>query len=178
MNRLPDIFQALSFTAERHAHQRRKGPGGEPYINHLIEVGQLLAEMGAVEDRDILIAGILHDILEDTPTTGEEVATRFGSRVGQLVAAVSDDKMLPKAERKAKILEHLASAEDAVKLIKLADLCSNIRSIPADWSPDRLAEYFAWARQAAALCAGVSPPLDAVFAERWKSAAQTAGIKA
>lgn len=178
MSDLPDLFHALHFSAKRHADQRRKGPSGEPYINHLIEVGQLLAEAGSIDDRDILIAGILHDILEDTPTTGEEVASHFGSRVAQLVAALTDDKTLTKAERKAKILEHLADAEDAVKLIKLADLCSNIRSIPADWPADRLAEYFAWARQAAALCAGVSLPLDTVFADRWKSAAQTAGIKA
>lgn len=161
-----DLLRALHFAAERHSGQRRKGPGAEPYINHLVEVGFLLSDVGQVDDREILIASVLHDTVEDTATSLSEIAELFGSRVSQLVQAVTNDKALPKTERKRLVLEHLAHAEDAVKLIKLADLCSNIASVPGDWAPDRIKDYFAWSRQAAALCAGVSAPLDSLFLSR------------
>lgn len=173
---LSDLFRALHFAAERHSAQRRKGLGGEPYINHLVEVGFLLSDIGKVQDHEILIAGILHDAIEDTTTSLNEITERFGSRASQLVQAVSDDKSLPKAERKRLVLEHLAHAEDAVKLIKLADLCSNISSVPREWAPERIKDYFAWSRQAAALCAGVSAPLDSLFLSRWHSAATALGV--
>jgi (p)ppGpp synthase/HD superfamily hydrolase len=163
---LSDLFRALQFAAERHSAQRRKGPGAEPYINHLLEVGFLLSDIAQVQDQEVLIAGVLHDAVEDTETSQSEIAELFGSRVSQLVAAVTDDKSLPKAERKQLVLDHLASADEAVKLIKLADLCSNISSVPTDWPTERIREYLAWAGQAAALCAGVSAPLDDLFDTR------------
>lgn len=168
---LPDLFRAIHLAAQWHSTQRRKGPGAEPYINHLIEVGFLLSGTAGVTDRDTLIAGVLHDAIEDTGATPDEISERFGPRVCQLVLAVSDDKSLPKAERKKMVLEHLADAEDAIKLIKLADLCSNIASVPMDWDSVRLDEYFTWSRRVADRCAGVSPALDALFSSRWQSAA-------
>jgi guanosine-3',5'-bis(diphosphate) 3'-pyrophosphohydrolase len=83
-----------------------------------VEVGFLLAGVGEVQDRDTLIAAILHDAIEDTPSSLDEITKLFGSRVSQLVEALSDDKSLPKSERKRLVLAHLAHAEDAVKLIK------------------------------------------------------------
>lgn len=173
---LTDIFRALHFAAERHKDQRRKGPSAEPYINHLLEVAFLLSGTGKELDHEILIAGILHDIIEDTATSPHEVSENFGPRVGQLVQALSDDKALPRAKRKLLVLEHLPHAEDAVKLIKLADLCSNVGVIPADWAPERVMVYLAWARQAADCCAGVSTALDNLFLSRWTAAAKLPGV--
>ena len=170
---LPDLFRALNFAAKRHSEQRRKGAGAEPYVNHLVEVGFLLSDVGKVQDSDTLIAAILHDIIEDTPTTLIEIDELFGPRVMQLVGALTDDKLLPKAERKQLVLAHLITADESVKLIKLVDLCSNINSIPQEWSPDRLHEYLNWTRQVASLCAGVSPTLDELFLSRWLTAKNT-----
>src|SRR4051812_37480025 len=160
------FLHALEFASERHSQQRRKGPSGAPYVNHLIEVASLLAGSAQVEDADILIAAILHDVLEDTPTTPEEIATRFGERVLRLVSQLSDDKSQPRAVRRQLVLEHLQSAENAVKLIKLADLCSNVQSVPTDWTSERRLEYLDWSARAAALCQGVSPVLDRLYADR------------
>ena len=161
-----DLLRALEFAAERHSQQRRKGPSGVPYVNHLIEVASLLAGLAEVEDTDILIAAVLHDVLEDTKTTPEEIATRFGERVLQLVSHLSDDKSQARAVRRQLVLEHLQSAEIAVKLIKLADLCSNIQSLPADWTSERRQEYLDWSARAADLCHGTSPALDRLYEER------------
>lgn len=103
-------------------------------------------------------------------------ALSLAPRVCQLVEALSEDKSLPKAARKRLVIEHLATAEEAVKLIKLADLCSNVSSVPIDWPPERIKEYFAWSRQAAGLCAGVCTPLDTLFLSRWQSAVTASGI--
>jgi guanosine-3',5'-bis(diphosphate) 3'-pyrophosphohydrolase len=161
-----DLLRALEFASERHSQQRRKGPSGAPYVNHLIEVASLLAGPAGVEGTDILIAAVLHDVLEDTKTTPEEVAAGFGERVLQLVSALSDDKAQPRAVRRQLVLEHLESAEAAIKLIKLADLCSNIQSLPVDWADERRREYLDWSARAAELCRGASPALDRLYEER------------
>jgi GTP diphosphokinase / guanosine-3',5'-bis(diphosphate) 3'-diphosphatase len=170
-----DVLRALEFAAERHSAQRRKGPGGAPYVNHVIEVAATLARVGDVSDVEVLMAALLHDVIEDTDTTADEVEQRFGTRVRDLVCRLSDDKSLPKAARKRLVLEHLAGASDAVKVIKLADLCSNIRSPPVDWPTQRTREYLDWARQAAELCAGVNPGLDHLFRQRLTATLATLG---
>lgn len=170
MNILPQLFRTLEFVAVKHSDQRRKGASDTPYVNHLIEVAYLLADVAEVIDSDILIAGLLHDCVEDTDTSLDEVESLFGLTVRELVAALSDDKTLSKAERKRLVLEHLVSATDAVKLIKLADLCSNIKSVPMDWTSERTREYLDWARRAASLCFGINPALDDVFLFRWREA--------
>jgi guanosine-3',5'-bis(diphosphate) 3'-pyrophosphohydrolase len=139
-------------------------------VNHLIEVASLLAGPGQVEDHDTLIAAVLHDVLEDTQTTSEEVATRFGERVLHLVGQLSDDKSQPLAVRRQLVLEHLQSAETAVKMINLADLCSNVQSLPTDWTSERRQEYLDWSARAAALCRGASPGLDRLYEERASTA--------
>ena len=143
-------------------------------MNHLVEVALLLSAVGEVRNLDTLIAAILHDIVEDTATTLDEVSERFGSRVCELVDALSDEKSLPKAERKRLVLEHLVCADESVKIIKLADLCSNIGSVPIEWPSDRVRDYLEWSRQAAALCAGVNPALDELFLRRWRAARENA----
>ena len=163
------LLRALDFAAERHSAQRRKGPNGAPYVNHLIEVATLLVTEGGVDDVEVLVAAVLHDVIEDTETTLAEVQMRFGEKVSLLVASLTDDKRLPRAERKRLTLERLQHASPATKVVKLADLCSNIRAFPVDWSLQRSLEYLAWSRRAAELCGGENPGLEALYGRRWQA---------
>src|ERR1051326_3294778 len=94
------ILPAACFAAEKHVHQKRKGRSQEPYINHLIEVAELIAGSSNVLDTDLIMAGFLHDTVEDTGVTLQELEERFGRDVTALVAEVTDDKSLPKETRK------------------------------------------------------------------------------
>jgi (p)ppGpp synthase/HD superfamily hydrolase len=163
---LPQLLEALDFAAARHSAQRRKGPDAAPYINHLIEVAMLVACVGQVQDGDVLTAAVLHDVLEDTPTTGEEVEQRFGPRVRGMVEALSDDKALPRRRRRELTLEQLPGTEALVKIIKLADLSSNIKLLPDGWSDERNLEYLEWSEQAATICSVESPPLAELYWQR------------
>ncbi len=167
---LPRLLEALDFAAERHSAQRRKGPDAAPYVNHLIEVAMLVANVGKVEDVEVLMAAVLHDVLEDTPTTADEVTARFGARVCRLVEALSDDKALPRPRRRELTLEELPSAEPDVKVIKLADLSSNIKLMPPTWSDERQREYLEWSERAATIC---SPECQALADLYWQRARAT-----
>ncbi len=160
------LLEAVHFAAERHRYQRRKDHPASAYINHPIEVAQVLSETG-VRDEEVLLAALLHDTVEDTNTSFAEIEASFGSRVRGLVAEVTDDKSLPKAERKHLQLVHAPLASDGAKLIKLADKICNVRDLaqhpPAAWTTDRRLEYLLWASAVAAGCRGVHPPLDALF---------------
>src|SRR5436853_6654809 len=94
------MLSAAHFAAQKHSSQRRKGKSAEPYVNHLIEVARLLAELPSSFDLNLVIAGLLHDTLEDTPATRSELADRFGEDVANLVEQVTDDKSLPRHVRK------------------------------------------------------------------------------
>src|SRR5436309_13193438 len=95
------ILAAAQFAAEKHAEQKRKGVSGEPYINHLIEVAGLIAHSSGSADANLIMAALLHDTVEDTGTTAEELEAKFGHDVASLVLEVTDDKGLPNARRKA-----------------------------------------------------------------------------
>ena len=169
MSAISDLARAYHFAAVRHLNQRRKGKAGEPYINHLTEVADLVATATRGGDIDLVIAAVLHDVLEDTPTTPAELAEAFGARVAGIVAEVSDDKTLPKQERKRLQIEHAPHLSWGAKVIKLADKTSNLRTIstsPApDWSAQRRLDYVQWARDVVAQVRGVSPWLEARFDE-------------
>jgi guanosine-3',5'-bis(diphosphate) 3'-pyrophosphohydrolase len=168
------LLQAVRFVADRHRYQRRKGADAPPYINHPIEVAELLADVGGVTDLATLIAAMLHDTVEDTDTTLEEVEVAFGPEVRALVAEVTDDKSLPKAERKRLQIEHASNLSRQAKEIKIADKISNVlditRNPPADWSIDRKREYVEWAGKVVAGCRGANPGLDRRFDEVMKEA--------
>src|SRR5258708_38331063 len=136
---LVQLAHAADYAARQHIAQRRKGPRAEPYVNHLIEVAALLAEATDGGDVALLMAGLLHDTLEDTDTTYEDLVQRFGPDVASLVAEVTDDKSLPKEERKRLQIEKTAGKSQRAKLLKLADKTSNLRSLvaspPKGWSP-------------------------------------------
>lgn len=143
------ILKAAHYAADKHAGQRRKGAAAEPYINHLLEVAELVSGVQPA-DTNLIIAALLHDTVEDAGVTREEVVQRFGSDVADLVLEVTDDKSLPKAERKRLQIVHAPELPVRAGVIKLADKISNLRAIlaspPADWSVDRKREYFHWAK--------------------------------
>ncbi len=123
---LNELLSALDFAAQRHSTQRRKDPAETPYINHVIEVATILARNG-VTDRTALLAAILHDTIEDTNTTADELAELFGPEVRDVVLEVTDDKSLPKKVRKELQVAHAPTLSRAARLVKLGDKISNIR---------------------------------------------------
>lgn len=161
------VFQALAFAAHKHRDQRRKDAGASPYINHPIALADILVNEGGVTDHVVLCAAILHDTIEDTETTYEELVVAFGREIADVVAEVTDDKSLDKAERKLLQIEHAAHASPRAKLVKLADKTCNLRDIattpPADWSEERRQEYFEWAGKVVAGVRGANAALDAAF---------------
>ena len=161
------ITRAAHFAAQRHTHQRRKGELAEPYINHLTDVAVRLAEATHGNDPELIAAGLLHDTIEDQGVTHAELAQHFGTDVANLVSEVTDDKSLPKAERKRMQVVHASHASVRARMLKLSDKCSNLQSIlvspPPDWSTQRRLEYFDWARDVVAGCRGVNARLESEF---------------
>lgn len=177
MNETLLLTKALNFAAQKHIDQRRKGERAEPYINHLTEVGELLAKFTSGADPVLVAAGFLHDTIEDTKTTYEELVRAFGENVADIVRETTDDKSLPKAERKRLQIEHAAHASDAAKQVKMADKISNLRAIltspPQDWSAERKLEYFHWAKKVVDNCRSANAGLAACFDDVYKQ-----GVKA
>src|ERR1039457_6492112 len=138
-NLRPDqaVLKAAHFAAEKHSGQRRKGAAAEPYVNHLLEVAELVSSALAEPDTNLVIAALLHDTVEDTVVTKEVLVETFGSDVADLVMEVTDDKSLPKAERKRLQIAHAWQISVRAQVIKLADKISNRRGILAsplaDW---------------------------------------------
>jgi (p)ppGpp synthase/HD superfamily hydrolase len=163
------VTRACRLAAERHAGQKRKGATGEPYLNHLAEVAELVAEATGGGDPHLVAAAYLHDAVEDTATTRAELAERFGQDVADLVAEVTDDKSLPKAERKRLQIEHAPGLTPRAKVLKLADKTSNLRALaaspPVDWSVERRRDYVAWGRDVVTGLRGACPWLEARFDE-------------
>jgi len=161
------LLQALQFSAERHRNQRRKDRGASPYINHPIEVATVLATVGSVSDLTTLIAAVLHDTIEDTATTGDELEQAFGHEVRLLVEEMTDDKQLKKEERKRLQIEHARTASHRAKLIKMADKICNVRDVthapPDGWSVERRREYLDWTEQVVAGCRGASATLERYY---------------
>ena len=161
------LLRALAFAAHKHRDQRRQDVAASPYINHPIALADVLVNEGGIEEVEVLCAALLHDTIEDTDTTRDEVAGAFGERVAAIVAEVTDDKTLAKAERKEAQVEHAAHISREAKLVKLADKICNLRDVvahpPAGWSLERRREYFDWAKRVVDRLRGAHPGLEAVF---------------
>jgi guanosine-3',5'-bis(diphosphate) 3'-pyrophosphohydrolase len=161
------LLSAVKFAADRHRGQRRKDADASPYINHPIAVAETLWNVGHVRDINTIVAAILHDTLEDTDATAEEIAGLFGQEILSVVQEVTDDKSLPKAERKRLQIVNAPHKSVAAKQIKLADKMNNIRDItnapPADWPARRKLEYLDWAQQVSAGLRGANSGLEAEF---------------
>lgn len=161
------ILHAANYAAQKHAGQKRKGAKKEPYINHTLEVADLIAQVGKEEDDEILAAAILHDTLEDTDATEDEIRSLFGERVLHIVNEVTDNKSLPKKKRKQLQIDHAHELSREATLIKIADKTSNVKDItyspPKKWSKKRRKEYLQWAEKVIGNCNPVNEALKAQF---------------
>lgn len=170
-NDLPLILKALEFASVKHRDQRRKDKEASPYINHPIALAAVLNREGAVSDPVVLAAAILHDTLEDTATTVEELRAEFGAKIAGIVAEVTDDKALKKEERKRLQIEHAGGISSEAKLVKLADKICNIRDVadhpPSRWDLTRRREYFDWAKAVVDRLRGTHPRLERLFEEAY-----------
>ena len=164
---MPLLLAALTFAAHKHRDQRRKGVTALPYINHPIDVAHLLASLGGIDDPVVLMAAVLHDTIEDTDTTADELRGHFGEAVTAVVCEVTDDKTLRTEQRKALQIEHAAHLSREARLVKLADKICNVRDIathpPANWPLQRQQEYFDWAKAVVDQLRGTHAKLEAVF---------------
>ncbi|XP_053672034.1 guanosine-3',5'-bis(diphosphate) 3'-pyrophosphohydrolase MESH1 [Anopheles nili] len=157
--------KCVNFATIKHRNQRRKDADETPYINHPIGVAFILTEAG-VTDFEVLQAAILHDTVEDTDTTFEEIEQHFGPTVKSLVQELTDDKSLPKQERKRLQIEHALTMSHQAKLVKLADKIYNLRDLqrckPVGWTDDRCREYFCWAKKVCDNLKGTYEPLESI----------------
>jgi guanosine-3',5'-bis(diphosphate) 3'-pyrophosphohydrolase len=164
---LKRLLKALTFAADKHRNQRRKDVETSPYINHPISLANILCNEGHITDVSVICAALLHDTIEDTDTTAEELEFEFGTTIRDIVMDVTDDKTLDKAVRKQRQIEHAAQVSDPAKLVKLADKISNLRDVakcpPAEWSIERRREYFDWAKAVIDRLRGVNGPLEVIF---------------
>ncbi len=161
------LISAAMFAAEKHRNQRRKDADASPYINHPIALANVLANEASIVDVPTIVAALLHDTVEDTDTTAEELRRRFGDEITAIVLEVTDDKSLPKADRKRLQIEHAAHLTPRAKLVKLADKICNLRDIrrtpPADWPLERRREYLDWACRVVEGLRGTHSGLEALF---------------
>lgn len=164
INDIAAILKAIHFAAGKHRNQRRKDAEASPYINHPIELAELLTRVGGVTDMVTLQAAILHDTVEDTKTSFAELEDNFGTEVKEVVAEVTDDKELPKEVRKRLQIEHAPYLSNRAKQVKIADKISNVIGVteapPADWSLERRQEYLGWTEKVVSGCRGSNPALE------------------
>lgn len=173
------LLRGIDFAAKKHSRQRRKNPEKSPYIEHPIRVAYYLMEAGGIEDLDVILAAILHDTLEDTKTTPEEIASAFGARVLAIVREVTDDKSLPKDIRKQLQVEHASHLSPEARLVKLSDKICNVRDVindpPRGWNTRRRREYLQWAKSVVDGLRGANSIMEQDFDELYASGIQKLG---
>lgn len=169
------LVTAINYAAQQHSAQRRKNSAADPYINHPIEVMHILASCGII-DIDTLCGAVLHDTVEDTSSTSNEIEAYFGPEVCAIVMDCSDDKSLDKIKRKQLQIEHSANVCDKAKLIKLADKYSNVKSMlddpPLKWSDSQIIGYVRWSFVVCQQLYGLNGELD----EKMKQVFSSFGI--
>jgi GTP diphosphokinase / guanosine-3',5'-bis(diphosphate) 3'-diphosphatase len=160
------VMRAAAFAAEKHRMQRRKDAESSPYINHPIQLAYILVQEG-IEDSTVLASALLHDTIEDTQTTLDEIEIVFGYEIARIVDECSDDKTLTKLERKQAQIAHAGKISPKAKLVKMADKIANVSDIdgapPAGWSLERKREYFDWAKRVVDEMRGTHARLEARF---------------
>lgn len=168
------LLKVVRFAAHKHRYQRRKDKDASPYINHPIEVAEIMANVGKVIDLPTLLAAILHDTVEDTDTTFSELEEVFGRDVRLLVEEVTDDKSLPKDVRKQRQIEHAQGLSSHAKQIKIADKICNVHDVthtpPPNWPLERRREYLRWAAKVFEGCRGVNANLERRFDQELQEA--------
>ena len=163
------IVKALAFSARKHRDQRRKDVEETPYVNHPICLMDILVNEAQVSDTETLVTALLHDTIEDTDTSFEEIESEFGLVIAGLVMEVTDDKSLSKLERKAFQISHAPDLSQKAKLVKLADKIANLRDIerspPVGWEVSRRQAYFDWAKDVIDGLRGAHQRLEGLFDE-------------
>jgi len=171
------LIAALDYAAQEHRDQRRKGAEQAPYINHPIALLRILAVEAGITDPEVLTTAVLHDVIEDCSGRDqefiglrrEEIGAGFGAEILALVEAVTDDKALPKAQRKQAQVSHAGDLPPKARLVKLADKIANVRDIarcpPQQWDAQRITEYFDWAERVVDRMRGTDARLEALFDE-------------
>jgi len=174
------LAHAAHYAARAHKDQQRKGIDAEPYVNHCLEVAELVAHAAVPGDVEVAIAALLHDTVEDVGITEADLVAEFGARVAHLVLLVSDDKTESKEARKRHQIEHAPGLPHDARLIKIADKISNLRALvrtpPAGWGRERLADYVVWSKAVVDACGPTDTGLEAQFREAWSVAARTYGV--
>lgn len=185
----------VAFAAEKHRWQRRKDINASPYINHPLQVASVINSVDFDDQygnkldtnsileiqSNVLCAAVLHDVLEDTQTTFDELERRTNTEIASLVLEVTDDPDLPRAERKAKQIANAPKLSDGAKLIKLADKICNVRDTvefpPVGWSIEKKREYCLFAGQVVDGLRGVNSTLEYTFDRAMKDADRLYGLK-
>ena len=169
---LCDIISALSFAADRHKHQRRKDAPASPYINHPIALTSVLVLEVGIQDEAVVCGALLHDTVEDTATSLDEIEVHFGAKVRRIVMELTDDKSLDKATRKQQQIDQAADSSYETRLVKLADKICNLRDMrsspPPDWSLQRIREYYDWAHAVVDQIRGTHRRLEMLFDEAYE----------
>lgn len=167
------LIKSLSFAAHKHKDQRRKDQAASPYINHPIALAEVLVNVGGITDINTICAALLHDTIEDTETTPDELTATFGEEVSDIVMEVTDDKSLSKEARKQAQIDHAANLSKQARAVKLADKISNLRDVtanpPINWPLERRQQYFDWAKKVIDRLRGDWPELEAEFEQQYKN---------
>ena len=166
------LTKAMVFAADKHKDHRRKDENSSPYINHPIALVNLLVNEGGITDPEILCAALLHDSVEDTDTTEAELVEAFGEAIAGIVMEVTDDKSMPKPERKRAQVAHAPHLSVKAEAVKVADKTCNLRDMiasPPHWWPlERRKEYFEWGRRVINGVKGSWPELEAAFDHQYR----------
>ena len=172
MAKTPDltkIIKACIFAANKHHGQIRKNLEGSPYITHPLLVAQIIWQIGGVADTNILVAAILHDTIEDTETTHAEIKETFGKEILDIVLEVTDNKNLPKDDRKRLQVVHASDKTYPARIIKWGDKLVNCRDIlnspPRDWPLERRQNYIQWAADVLFMMRGTNDAIESAFDE-------------
>ncbi len=168
------ILRAVAFAAHKHRDQRRKDKEASPYINHPIELAHVLWDEGEVRDPMVIAAALLHDTLEDTETSWQELRGEFGEEIADIVLEVTDTKWIRKEVRKRLQVAKAKHSSTQARLVKLADKICNVRDLgtraPEGWSLERKRQYYDWAREVVDRLRGTHAELerrfDEVYAQR------------
>lgn len=161
------LISVVAYAASKHTTQRRKNVAKTPFIEHPIRVAEQLVTIGNVQDYEILAAALLHDTVEDTDATLEEIEQMFGVSIARYVQEVTDDKSLPCAERKRLQIAHASLLTPGAKLIKLSDKLHNMGSlldeIPVGWTVLRVQGYMVWGRAVVNAMRGTNAALESAI---------------
>ena len=181
MKQSVNVTKAETFAREAHKDHVRNDEAKTPYVHHLEEVAGLVEKSGGTDNE--IAAAWLHDTVEDTKTTGEDIKNNFGEEIAEIVYGLTDLPeflVLPLKDRKLKQAERVKSESTSVRRVKLADQTSNVkivgeRHLDGFTHNDKI-NYIEGAWAIAQMCKGISSFLDDEFQRRYQEAKNNLGI--